>query len=592
MKKLLKRRQFRLCLFLTLAVLAFISVFFVKKLIFVSEDQKFEKFTNSLFLKEVRANTLNLHYTLAYPENYGIKEYPISLGSMDLDALENSRSSLEAMQKKLKKFSPEKLSLQNQMTYDILRLEFSTQLSQGNAPLLQEPLGPNLGIQAQLPVLLAEYTFRTPSDIKDYFSLLASLPEYFQEILEFEKEKSAEGLFMSDTSADRIIEQCSSFVKSHEDHYLDSMFQEQITELAVQKKISQKQADSYISMQEKLMEECVFPAYTRLLEGLSQLKGTGKNQNGLSHFPGGKAYYEYLIQSTVGDYSSPEEISRRLYRQLVSDSHEILSLQEKDPEILTRAVSASAPASARPEEMLDYLSSAIQQDFPSLDADSYTVKYVPKSMKEFSSPAFYLTPPIDTLSPNTIYINQSSQISGTELFTTLAHEGFPGHLYQTLYYGNTRPSPIRGLLSCSGYIEGWATYVESLSYGYGADFLKIEPDVMRFLWLNRSLSLCLYSLLDLGIHDQGWTFDTAFQMLQSFGITQEETCREIFQYIVENPANYLKYYLGYLNFCDLRTEVQEMQGDAFSAKDFHTTLLTLGPAQFPVVKKYLLSSYK
>lgn len=592
MKQLLKRIPRRLYLLLLAAVLVLFSAFFLKNHVFLSEDQRFENFTCRLFQEEIRANTLNLHYTLAYPESYGIKDYSISLGSMDPDTMEDSRTSLETLQNKLEDFSVEKLSQQNQMTYDILRLELSTELSPGNDPLLQEPLGPNLGIQAQLPVLLAEYTFRSPSDIRDYFSLLACLPEYFQEILAFEQEKSSKGLFMSDISADRIIAQCLSFTGSSDEHYLNSMFREQVTELAQQKKLSQKQVDSYLAMQEKLMEECVLPAYTQLQQGISQLKGTGKNENGLSHLPGGKAYYEYLIQSTVGDYRSPEEISQRLYRQLASDSQEMLALKEQNPQILTQAVQASSPCEAQPEEMLEYLNTAMTQDFPHLDAGDYQVKYVPESMEEFSSPAFYLTPPIDTLSPNTIYINQSSQVSGTELFTTLAHEGFPGHLYQTLTFGNTHPSPIRDLLSCSGYIEGWATYVESLSYGYAADFLGISPDVMQFLWLNRSMTLCLYSLLDLGIHDQGWTFQTAFELLQSFGIAQEETCREIFQYIVENPTNYLKYYLGYLNFCDLRSEIQEKQGDAFSSKDFHSALLALGPAQFPVVEKYLLASYK
>lgn len=592
MKQLLKRIPRRLYLLLLAAVLVLFSAFFLKNHVFLSEDQRFENFTCRLFQEEIRANTLNLHYTLAYPESYGIKDYSISLGSMDPDTMEDSRASLETLQNKLEDFSVEKLSQQNQMTYDILRLELSTELSQGNDPLLQEPLGPNLGIQAQLPVLLAEYTFRSPSDIRDYFSLLACLPEYFQEILAFEQEKSSKGLFMSDISADRIIAQCLSFTGSSDEHYLNSMFREQVTELVQQKKLSRKQVDSYLAMQEKLMEECVLPAYTQLQQGISQLKGTGKNENGLSHLPGGKAYYEYLIQSTVGDYRSPEEISQRLYRQLASDSQEMLALKDQNPQILTQAVQASSPCEAQPEEMLEYLNTAMTQDFPHLDAGDYQVKYVPESMEEFSSPAFYLTPPIDTLSPNTIYINQSSQVSGTELFTTLAHEGFPGHLYQTLSFGNTHPSPIRDLLSCSGYIEGWATYVESLSYGYAADFLGISPDVMQFLWLNRSMTLCLYSLLDLGIHDQGWTFQTAFELLQSFGIAQEETCREIFQYIVENPANYLKYYLGYLNFCDLRSEIQEKQRDAFSSKDFHSALLALGPAQFPVVEKYLLASYE
>ena len=68
--------------------------------------------------------------------------------------------------------------------------------------------------------------------------------------------------------------------------------------------------------------------------------------------------------------------------------------------------------------------------------------------------------------------------------------------------------------------------------------------------------------------------------------------QEIFQYIVENPANYLKYYLGYLNFLDLREEVQSTAGSSFSPRDFHKNLLDIGPAPFPVVEKYLFAKYE
>ena len=212
-------------------------------------------------------------------------------------------------------------------------------------------------------------------------------------------------------------------------------------------------------------------------------------------------------------------------------------------------------------------------------------------MEEFSSPAFYLTPPIDTLNPNTIYINKGSSVSCPELFTTLAHEGFPGHLYQTLYFGKQETSPIRSCLSCSGYIEGWATFVEDRSYQYGAEFLKISPASMEFLRLNRCISLCLYSLLDIGIHDKGWDFNAVSEILSSFGITEQEVCHEIFQYIVENPANYLKYYLGFLNFSALENTIRDLEGDAFDLKKFHKNLLEIGSAPFPIVKKYLLMEY-
>ena len=47
-----------------------------------TEDGRFDKFADNLFQREVAANTLNLHYTLAHPEEYGITDYAISLGAM------------------------------------------------------------------------------------------------------------------------------------------------------------------------------------------------------------------------------------------------------------------------------------------------------------------------------------------------------------------------------------------------------------------------------------------------------------------------------------------------------------------------------
>ena len=591
MKNFLSSKRKYLISALVLILGAGAVLFFIKIHGTDSENTQFEKYIDQIFREELEENTLNLHYTLAYPEDYGIKGYSVSLGTMDPDALEDSLEETRTLNKRLKNFDPAQLSEGKQIIYDILSLEFSSRLSLGSSYLLQEPLGPNLGIQAQLPVLLAEYTFRTSADIKDYFSLLSQMPEYFQSILDFEEEKAKEGLFMSDTSADRIIRQCESFMETGEENYLSSMFGQRVQELSEEKRITQAQAEDFTQMQEKLMEQCVFPAYRTLSQGLEELKGQGKNSGGLIHLEGGKDYYEYLIRSTVGDYRSSEEILQSLFLQLQSDYKKVQELLAADPQLLSKAYSFSS-SEFSPEQILDYLQHVITDDFPSLDTGSYEVKYVPEAMEDFSSPAFYLTPPVDTLTPNTIYINQASQVSPTELFTTLAHEGFPGHLYQTVYFGNQDHHPIRELLSCGGYVEGWATYVEALSYGYASPFLHIEPEILDFLGLNRSISLCLYAILDLGIHGQGWNLQTTADTLAVFGITDSDTCQEVFQYIVENPANYLKYYLGYLNFMDLREEVQETEGSSFQPKEFHKNLLDIGPAPFPVVKKYLFKIYE
>lgn len=591
----MKKFSFRFSRKITAAVflllLGIFSLFCLKTRPFSSWDTRFEAFTRQLFCQELSSNTLNLHYTLAYPEKYNIENYSISLGSMKPQNLQENFDSIKALKKQLERFPASKLSTENQMVYDILRLQFATELSSENCYLLQEPLSPNLGIQAQLPALLAEYTFRTPADVKDYLSLLTSLPDYFKEIQQFEQEKSRQGLFMSDDSAERTVQQCKEFCEDLNSHYLSETFKDRVQKLTELKVISKKQRDSYIKTHEKILKNCVFPAYKSLAQSLEKLKGSGKNQGGLCHLPEGKKYYAYLIKSSTGDYRSVREIQKHLYQQLFLDFEEIQNLVQKDPDIFTKAAQLPQTASSSPEQMLDYLSRVMTDDFPKLTVKDYEVKYVPDSMEEFSSPAFYLTPPVDTLTPNTIYINQSTTVSDVQRFTTLAHEGFPGHLYQTVYFGKQDCPPIRHLLGYSGYVEGWATYVENMAYEYSCCFLQTDPEVMEFLRLNRSVTLCLYSILDIGIHDTGWNLQTVQELLKSFGITDENACREIFQYIVENPANYLKYYLGFLNFTALKSNVQEIQGTDFNLKLFHQNLLEIGPAPFPIVKKYLLMRY-
>ena len=577
--------KYRILIFIFCFFLIF-SIIFLKKIEPTLENKQFERFTDSIFTSELSSNTLNLHYTLAHPETFGINDYKISLGSMNEDAHSHSFSKLKSNQKRLKKFHYQNLSKENQLTYDILSLEFSTQLSGENFFWLQEPLSPHLGISSQLPILLAEYTFRTGNDIKDYFSLLSCLPDYYNELAEFETQKAKRGLFMSDSSLERLLAQCQTMLSSD---YLASAFEDKINSLQNAGTLTKKQADSYLSLHEKLIHTCVIPSYQSLSEKLSALKGNGKNDRGLAGFPDGTAYYHYLIQSQVGDFRSVKEIEERLFTQLALDYRQMQTLLSQNPSLAQNLSVFSL--SATPKEMLSYLSKAMRTDFPDLDSPKYEVKYVPESMEEFSSPAFYLTPPADTLSPNTIYINRSSQVNPAELFTTLAHEGFPGHLYQTLYYGNQNPAPIRNLLGCSGYIEGWATYVESISYGYAASYFKVEPELLQLLWQNRSISLCLYSLLDIKIHEYGWTLAQVTQSLHRFGIASDDTCKEIYQYIIENPANYLKYYLGYLNFMDLRDLAEKKAGDKFDKKEFHRFVLETGPAPFPVIEKYVLENY-
>lgn len=551
----------------------------------ITENGKFEAFTQEVFRNEVSGSSLTLHYSLAHPEKQGIRRKAASLGTIPTD-MQNTYKVCQQYEDKLKAFRYSHLSTENQMTLDSMLLYYHTEKSLSDNYLLQEPLGPSLGIQAQLPVLLAEYAFYEDRDISDYLNLLTTIRPYFQSIIKFEQKKSQAGFFMSDATLDRILAQCSAFIRNPDENYMLDIFRTKISDYG---KLSGSEQQTLILTHQNLMKTEVIPAYQGLMTGLEALRGTGKNPRGLAYFKGGKAYYLYLLQSQTGTYVPVKEIEKRLSRQLSSEIGIVGNMLRQNPELLTTLNKGISFTEMRPAQILSSLQKKISSDFPPLEDVSFELKTVHDSMKDYLSPAFYLTPPIDTGTPNVIYINPAANYQGLELFTTLAHEGFPGHLYQTVSFERQNPSGIRNLLDTSGFAEGWATYVEPFAYEYAADYIldSSASDLARLAWLNRSINLCMYSLLDIEIHYNGWSQAESASFLKAFGIEDSTVISEIYQYILETPGNYLKYYWGYLSLLDLRTAEQKRLGQDFDIKDFHRRVLKIGGVQFPVLEKYI-----
>jgi len=228
------------------------------------KQQEFTEYTNQIFCSEVAASTLNMHYNLAHPEKYGIENYPITYGSISVN--ENGETSvlLENWKEKLRGFEKSKLTLSQQMTYDIMIDFISKELSATGFDLYDEILRPSTGFTSQLPVLLAEYTFYDERDIKDYLGLLSITPDFFAQIIEFEKKKSQQGLFMADFAADDIVQQCNNFTEEPENNYLLYTFDSRIAEMS--DVLTQEQMDAYIMQNRQLVLEKLIPAY-RVLAG-------------------------------------------------------------------------------------------------------------------------------------------------------------------------------------------------------------------------------------------------------------------------------------------------------------------------------------
>ena len=537
-----------------------------------SSDRQFRTFTRRLFQTEVSANTISLHYTLRSPSDYGIADIPATYGSLSSDPVA-AKASVRNVLSSLQEFDPGTLSSENALTFKILDTYLENASTGTDYLLYQEPLGPVSGIHTQLPVLLSEYSFYDTQDVETYLALLKETPAYFDSVIRFEQKKAASGLFMPDYQVDSVLDTCQSFIDMGKENYLVSTFDERIASLDL---LPENRKDSFRAENMELVTEEIYPAYQNLITAIKSLKGKGTNEQGLSHFPYGKKYYEYLVRQTTGCNESISRLRLMTRAQILED----LSAMQK---VLFPADAALTQASVLeqtpPDSMLNDLRSKITDTFPEIPDVDFQVKYVPESMQDYLSPAFYMIPAIDNLTENVIYINNGQTTSGLNLYTTLAHEGYPGHLYQTVYFSASEPDPIRSILDFGGYVEGWATYAEMMSY-YLAPLSKTEASLLQ---KNSSVILGLYALADMGIHYDGWSVTDTVRFFSDYGINDANAVQSVYELIIGSPANYLKYYIGYLKFYELKKEMADALGNQFSQKEFHRAVLDVGPAPFEIV---------
>lgn len=550
------------------------------------EQQEFDDMAEELFLEEITSDTLSLHFFIADPEAYGIEDYEVTLGGYSVDDTDEIMEEIREIKNELEGMDYDLLTREQQLTYEVLDYYLNTELGSEGFELYAEPLKPTIGQQIELPLMFADYMFYDKRDVEDYLELLSQIDAYYGEIMDYERKKSEEGLFMSDAAADEVIASCEGYLEEPEESFLTDMFSEKLDAL---EDITPEEKKDFERRHLEIMEQDFIPAYEALVEGIGELKGTGKNDEGLYYFPKGREYYQYLLSATAGvTYKNMERLEKQILKRINWEMQMMRETALENEEVLEELDDYEF-ALSDVDDILADLQEQIKNRFPEIPQTPYRLKYVPESLEDSFSPAACLAPPIDRPEDNMIYINGSEEYEDSDLYTVLAHEGYPGHLYQNVYFHESGVSHLRNLLKYTSYSEGWATYVEYLSYEFDNGLI---PETGRVLAYNSSINMGISALLDLYIHYYGWDRETTADYLSEImGIDDGELVGEIYQQIVGNPGNYMKYYLGYLKIADMRKEAEEKLGEKFQELEFHRFLLDMGPAPFTVIEKYFDEEY-
>lgn len=543
----------------------------------IAEQEKFDEYLNDSFEVSVVSDTLTLHYNLAHPEDYGITPPEVTYGDTDMteEGLLADKTETENELEELQDFDRELLTYDQRFTYDILYNQLETNLESYDNPYLYEPFAYTSGLHSNLPVTLAEYTFYDQGDVDDYLKLLELTPDYIQICLDFEQEKIERGLFMNTHSANEVIRQCSEFIQKPEENLLIETFNDNIEEVP---DLTDEQIADYKQANHEAVINYIIPAYQNIITFFQSNKNEGENDLGLAHFEGGKEYYEYLIRSDVGSDKTPEEIIELLDNKLDSIMSEYYQVATSDYDTYSQYFddSDSLYEDIDPKETIQYFEDAMGDRFPEIPDIDFTVEPVHESLQDIVSPAFYMTPPLDDYENNSIYTNLNSDGAGS-IWSTLAHEGVPGHMYQFVYFLSHNPEPIRALLSFKGYQEGWATYVEMMSFDYYNDYPNdMYADLER---INSELNLIVSARIEIGVNYEGWTLEETKDYLETNGFNGD-AASDIMNYVIAEPANYQMYVLGWLEFEELRDYAETELGDKFDERDFHQVILDAGPCQF------------
>ena len=543
----------------------------------------FSEFCTTLFREEMKSNTMNLHFTLKDPKAAGIDSYEITLGSLSGDSPHNQARQLKKLSEELKKYSHRSLKGKERLTCRLLSDYISRQQNLAAYPYYDEPLTPSGGVTSQLPVLLAEYPFGNTRDIEDYLGLLSQMDTYFSGILDYEQKKADAGLFMSDEACLKVIEGCEVFTEHPDDNFLIDTFSNRLNAMDG---LTDTQKNTYIKQHSKVLSEHVIPAYRQMIKGLTMLLGRGHNNWGLCNFPEGKAYYEAVVSADTGCDDSVEDLFSQIAKARREDLTFCQNLLEKNPKLASQS---PQPDAALKEEnaMLSRLQKEILTDFPAPPQTEVEICHVDPALSEYLAPAFYITAPIDDISHNRIYINDAKNDTDIYYFTTLAHEGYPGHLYQTICTSSYGAPEVRSLLNYPGYTEGWATYTEMQAFYYAG----LDPDLASLLQHNQAATLSLYATADIGIHYFGWEKEKNAAFWSEYGVDDTATVKRITDLILEEPGNYLKYYVGYLKFRQMREQLA-LENKSFSMSAFHEAILRTGPSPFSVLEETVRDQLK
>lgn len=536
----------------------------------IHAKESFSDFEDELFQEMMSEDYTTLHFSLRDYQKYGIEKPDVNIGDASWDDYEDNVEDCDEYLKKLQSFDYDSLSETEQKDYRTISFYLERNKELNSYPYFDWAFNSAEGVIDNLLTTFTEFVFYEKEDIDDYLATLASVPAYLDQCLENTKKQAAKGYFLTDAMLKATEDAIEKFVDKKDDNELIKIFDENIDAFDG---LSAEEKEAYKKKNREIVLNAYIPSYEKVAEELQKLKGSRKADYNVSSLDGGREYYAALARYKTSIDADVETILDICTQYIEKSVDELYDIMQNHSEVTEETLDFDSA-----EDVLSYLEGHLDA-FPVLDKVYYDVQYLDPSVANDSIVAYYLSPPVDDMRDNVIKINGDNVSDVLDLYTTLAHEGFPGHLYQTNYYIQQQPSLLRTQLTMMGYQEGWGMFAE----GQALHVSGLSEYASEYQKINIELNYVLSAAVDLGVNGLGWSTKDVSKYLDRLDLNSS-IAKDLYDFATLQPGTILPYGVGVAMFELLEKKAKNALGNDFDQKAFNEVLLNDGNRPFEVVE--------
>ena len=523
----------------------------------------------------------SLHMFIDDPTKFNIDHATVPMTLGEFTEEDTARLTLEAGEflTRMEAINREELPEERQFSYDVLHQILVDFSKQNEFEYYYEPLTEYSGLQANLPLSFALFELKNTQDVEDYLTLLADTPRYIGQVLAYEQKRAELGLFMTSDALDAILEDCKTLIDSRDTLFLYATFNDAIDQLA---DLTPEQAQVYKDRNAALLQSEFVGAYETLYDGLKTLRKSCRTYEEASTYNDTqKRFFEYSMQDEACNSLSVEETLEMLKTEYFYLINEIITLQNDNPNIFSTEIELS---SGNMQTDLDYLKTVISPLLPELPEHNLTLTDVPEELEDMFSPAAYVIPALDDWKDNIIYINTA--IEDPSLLLTLAHEGYPGHLYQYVYQRDLENiGTMQRIVNFGGYAEGWAQFAEYLVV---ENQTKYDSDYVRFQFdYSMVFNSILPAMLSILVNYYGYSEKALQNFITGIGLDGELINSIYYNTVIDQPYYFFEYAIGYSQLAQLYRDEMDSVGEKFDLATFLKTYLDLGPGYYELLREQM-----